>query len=87
MGELRWDAHFGAEARFVIAKDVSAILLTESISFEPGGDDFVLGGFAGAAAAFVSETGALTLRAAADATAATDGSIIFAARLGAEVHF
>jgi hypothetical protein len=86
-GELQAEGHVGAEARYVVADDVSAVLLAEDIAFEPGGESFVFGGFAGATVAFASDSGSLVLRAGADAAAANDRSLVIAARLGAELSF
>jgi uncharacterized protein with beta-barrel porin domain len=77
----------GVEGRFTFGGDVSAVLLTDTISFEPGGDDAVASFYAGSDAAFRSAGGGVTLHLGAEASAGTDGSLIFGTSFGGEFAF
>lgn len=81
------DSRVGVEGRFTFGGDVSAVLLTDTISFEPGGDDAVASLYAGTDAALRSAGGGVTLRLGAEASAGTDGSLIFGTGLGGEIAF
>jgi outer membrane autotransporter protein len=84
---LSIEHRIGIEGRYSFGSDVSATLLAQSITFEPGGDDLVANLFAGSDVALRSITGRSALRLGVLASAGSDGSLVLSSGLGGEFLF
>lgn len=86
-GTLSTELRAGVDARTSLGSDrVDAVVIGQNLSFDPGGDDTVLGGFAAAAFA-MAFTNSVSVTGAIEGGYGTDDTARATARFGAKVDF
>jgi uncharacterized protein with beta-barrel porin domain len=76
----------GGDARYAFGDEVSAVLLDQSINFDPDDQSTTLSGFGGARLSFTTPSEFLTLGLAGKAVASTDEALALAFQVSALLH-
>ena len=77
----------GGDARYTFGDEVSALLLDQSIEFDPDDRTVTLSGFGGGKLSFTTASEFLSLALSGKAVASTDDALTLALQLSAALHF